>query len=278
MFKVIHLTDPHIEAEDKPIMGLNPQHRLRTVFKAINEYHSDAKLCVITGDLTDTGSEASYRAFRELLSELKVPYQLMLGNHDNRANFRRIFPEVTVDENGFVQTILDFEGVRLIFLDTRHDDDPGLGRMCGRRIAWLESALRDGAEMAMKSVIFMHHPPFSVGVKVFEKMLLEDPRPFQDLIVTDASLLHLAFGHLHLATAGTWNGISFSCNQGTAHTIALNLGGDKTEFITTDPVFDVMLIEDASVIVHTASPFRKIDIVARAYIAADGREILETLN
>ncbi|TIQ52180.1 MAG: phosphodiesterase, partial [Mesorhizobium sp.] len=83
MLKIIHVSDTHIAPAGQLVVGLDPHERLRQVVHAINTNHGDAALCVITGDLTDRGDEASYRVFRDIVSELKIPYRLLLGNHDN---------------------------------------------------------------------------------------------------------------------------------------------------------------------------------------------------
>ncbi|CAH2394121.1 conserved hypothetical protein [Mesorhizobium prunaredense] len=271
MLKIIHVSDTHIAPAGQLVVGLDPHERLRQVVHAINTNHGDAALCVITGDLTDRGDEASYRAFRELVSELKIPYRLLLGNHDNRANFRRVFADAPVDTHGFVQSTADFGDIRLIFLDSLHDDHPGLGRLCNGRLQWLEAALKETAAAGRRSVVFVHHPPFSVGVKVFEEMLIENPEPFLNRIIADKSLMHLAFGHLHLTTAGSWNGVPYSCNRGVAHRIALSLEDSVAEFIQSEPTFDVMLISSSGVLVHHTAPVADSDVIAREYATEDGR-------
>lgn len=59
-----------------------------------------------------------YKAFAEVLSHQQLPLHLLLGNHDNRGNFQAAFPKAKSDENGFVQSIVDTDQGRLIFLDT----------------------------------------------------------------------------------------------------------------------------------------------------------------
>jgi len=270
MLKIVHVSDPHIGPAGQLVVGLDPNERLRRVFQAINENHQDAALCVITGDLTDRGDEESYRAFADALSELRIPYTLLLGNHDNRENFRHVFPDASVDANGFIQSVADFDNIRLVFLDSLHADHAGLGQLCKSRLEWLDGILEEAKVTSRRSVVFIHHPPFSVGVRMFDQMLLENPEPFLNKISKNKPL-HLAFGHLHLTTSGSWNGIPYSCNRGVAHRIALNLEGDVTEFIESEPTFDVMLISSDGVVVHHTAPTTDSAIIAREYPTEDGK-------
>lgn len=278
MLKIIHVSDTHIAPVGQLVVGLDPQRRFRQVVHAINRDHSDAALCVITGDLTDGGEEEAYRALAEILGELKVPYRLMMGNHDNRANFLRIFPDAPVDQNGFIQSSVDLEDVRLIFLDTLDDDHAGQGRLCGSRLEWLDVTLRHTAATGRRSVIFMHHPPFSVGVRVFDDMLLANPQPFLARIANTQSILHLGFGHLHLTTSGSWRGLPYSCNRGVAHRIALSLDAAVTAYVEAKPTFDVMLISEDGVFVHHTAPVVESDIIAKEYPTDDGVGRLEMLR
>lgn len=275
MLKIIHVSDTHVEPAGQMVVGHDPRARFRRVVEAINDRHADAALCVISGDLTDRGSEDAYRSFADILAELKVPYRLMMGNHDNRANFRRVFPDAPVDANGFIQSSEDFGPIRLVFLDTLDDDHPGQGRLCVTRLEWLNAVLADAAARGRKSVIFMHHPPFPVGVRVFEPMLLADPEPFLARITGDPSILHLGFGHLHLTTSGSWRGIPYSCNRGTGHRIALDLDGDITAYVDSEPTFDVMLVSTDGVFVHHTAPVAEADVIAREYATEDGQGRLE---
>lgn len=270
MLKIIHVSDTHIGPVGQLVVGLDPLERLRQVVQTINGSHDDAALCVITGDLTDRGDEDSYRAFADIVRELKIPYRLLLGNHDNRESFRRVFPDVPVDADGFVQSMDDFGDIRLIFLDSLHDNHAGLGQLCNSRVEWLERVLQEAAATGRRSVIFIHHPPFSVGVRMFDQMLLENPAPFLNKIAANKPL-HLAFGHLHLTTSGSWNGIPYSCNRGVAHRIALSLEGDVTEFIEAEPTFDVMLISSNGVLVHHTAPTTDSAVIAREYPTEDGK-------
>ncbi|MFZ2106424.1 MAG: metallophosphoesterase [Roseiarcus sp.] len=84
----------------------DPGERLRLCLAEIARCHADADLVVVTGDLAHTGEPAAYRAPREALDAFPLPTRLLIGNHDNRENFRMRFPEASVDEEGFVQSAI----------------------------------------------------------------------------------------------------------------------------------------------------------------------------
>ena len=92
--KFLHVTDTHLVAGNKLLYGLNPQERLRACVDHINRQHADAEFAVVTGDLTQSGDPAAYELVRAILAQLKMPFHLMIGNHDDRSNFKAAFLKV----------------------------------------------------------------------------------------------------------------------------------------------------------------------------------------
>jgi 3',5'-cyclic-AMP phosphodiesterase len=276
MTKIIHVTDTHIAAPGQLVVGHDPRQRLAEVIASINQAHPDAALCVFSGDLTDRGDEAAYREFAAILGDLDLPYRLMMGNHDHRATFRKVFPHEPVDDAGFVQSVAAVGDLRLVLADTLDDARPDTGRLCPIRLEWLGDTLTRSTDR--RSIVFMHHPPFSVGVPWFDAMMLNEPEAFQSLLRESGSVMHLAFGHLHLTTTGAWHGIPFSCNRGTCHRIALSFGSDRIEFVQSEPTYDVLKISDSGLSVHHTAPVAPAMLIAREYPTPDGFGRFEYLH
>ena len=235
----------------------------------MNESHGDASVCVITGDLADQGERAAYAALRDCLEDLRPECRLLLGNHDDRSAFRDVFADAPLDPNGFVQSRLDVDGWSLIFLDTLDDAHPGRGLLCDRRLGWLEDALKDHRHKP--TVVFMHHPPASIGVPCFEDMLLANGAVFLELLDAFPNVRHIAFGHVHMTLSGRWQRASYSASRGTCHKIAPSLVSDHVTYVDAGPSFDVLLLgDDGTVIIHTIDPAGPNVLVARAYPTEDG--------
>lgn len=49
-------------------------------------------LVLLTGDLVDEGDPGEYQNAVQLLRALTIPYLILAGNHDQRANLRAAFP------------------------------------------------------------------------------------------------------------------------------------------------------------------------------------------
>ena len=243
--KLIQVTDPHLRGDGQPICGLDPAANLAKAVADINRNHADADLVVFTGDLSDDGSQASYRTLADLLEPLIPPSRLMLGNHDNRSAFLAVFPDAPA-EDGFVQSILDAEVARLVFLDTL-DEGAVAGRLCGRRLAWLDRRL---GEASAPTLVFMHHPPLDIGMPPLDEVKLADPQALADVLRLHGNVRHLFAGHVHRLCGGVWNGIAFSTGRGTNHQTAPLFGAKNFAVGFEAPAYNVILIDGPNIVVH----------------------------
>ena len=111
--KIVQITDLHLVPGKQDMHGVNPYERLSKCVEDIQQNHSDAELCVISGDLAHKGEVGAYEDLSEILTRLPMPYRLMVGNHDHRDNLRSVFPETAEDPNGFIQSSVDLDAGRL---------------------------------------------------------------------------------------------------------------------------------------------------------------------
>lgn len=99
----------------------------------------------------------------------------------------------------------------------------------------------------------MHHPPFKVGIKAMDKIMMQDVEAFHDVLAPHKSRLrHLFFGHLHRAVSGNWRGISYSCLRGLNHQVALDLEASANDIAGSfePPTYGVVLLDADTVVVH----------------------------
>ncbi|MEW9310518.1 metallophosphoesterase [Labrys neptuniae] len=249
--------------EGERVLGFDPATRLESVIDTINAEHAEAELCILSGDLTDRGDEASYRRLRTLLERLSVPSHLMLGNHDRRAAFRQVFPDAHDDGHGFVQAALPLGSHRLILLDTLDEMRPSAGFLCPRRLAWLNGEFERSP--TIPTLLFLHHPPFPLGIEYFHAMLLEGGDALESLLDRHPQVLHTAFGHVHLSVSGRSGSRSFSATGGTCHPIRPVLAGMTASYVERPPCFDVILADANRIIVHSIEPLMPNALIAREF-------------
>ncbi len=253
MFHFIHLTDTHILPPGETNYGLDPAARLRMAVESIAGRHGPdspvpAEFVIITGDLTHHGQPEAYAELRQILDGLPMPFHLMVGNHDERENFRAAFPEAPVDEHGFVQQAMETDAGLFILLDTK---TPGThaGALCEQRLTWLAQRL---AESEGAVFLFLHHPPMAVGISGMDRIPMLNAAELAAVLAPHrARIRHMFHGHLHRPIGGSWMGIPFTSLRGTSHQVALDLAEHDCVPGSHEPAaYALVRVTDDSVIVH----------------------------
>lgn len=248
--KFIHFTDPHLMAPGVRLHGLDPGARLAACVRDIAERHADAAFCVVTGDIADRGEPAAYALARDALAALPMPVHVIPGNHDERAAFLHAFPGAAVDDNGFVRSAVIHSAGHFLLLDTVSPQHGSSGGYCELRREWLAARLAEAGDGPV--YLFMHHPPFDVGLPDLDAIGLVEPEKFSALVARAGNVRHLFFGHVHRPISGLWKGIGFSTLYGTNHQVRLDFHGrGRLAFTAEPPAYSVVLVDPELILVHT---------------------------
>jgi Icc protein len=251
---IAQMTDIHIgfAPEERP-EELN-RTRFRATLKRVLDGPNRPDMLVLSGDITDRGDKESYEKTAALLAGSPCPIWPMAGNHDTRAELLRAFPQVHADD-GFVQYIVEQEGLRIVFLDTLEEGRHG-GAFCERREAWLSDRLAQAP--TTPTLIFMHHPPVVSGIGWM------DPDPEEPWVQRFAAavrgakqIVAIHCGHLHRPLMTTFEGIPLGVTPSVAPLVAMDLrpidpdGPDGRDLITTEsPTYAMHRWDGGSLVTH----------------------------
>jgi len=188
------LSDLHIPADaENNYRGFYPYRNLEKVLPQVAS--SRPKGLVITGDLARlTGQVGDYENLKELLTPVaeERPIYLAMGNHDDRANFRRVFDKPASDgqpmKDKHVMAV-DAGCVRFLILDSLMQTDNTAGLLGKAQRTWLEGYLRSADDTP--TILFVHHS-FGDG----DGDLLDAPRLF-DLVKPVKKVKAIIYGHSH---------------------------------------------------------------------------------
>jgi 3',5'-cyclic-AMP phosphodiesterase len=244
--KFIHLTDIHLVPPNEKLWGFDTFGRLDLCLADILKFHADAEFCVISGDLTERGDMAAYVALQQRLESFPIATHLMLGNHDSRGNYLKVFGGAY--EFGFVQHSLVKDGRHFLFLDTLKGGTSSSGLLDAPRRTWLKNALAQAG--TAPTYIFMHHPPFPIHHPLMDLIPLEDGEGFGD-ILQGHNVRHIFFGHAHRMLSGQWRGMSFSSLPGLSHQLPLVEGSVSTVYSDEPPMYSVVFLQNGQITVHT---------------------------
>ncbi|MEL6793449.1 MAG: phosphodiesterase, partial [Pseudomonadota bacterium] len=208
--RFLQITDTHFVPAGETLYDLDPQARLARLLELAARDHPDAAFILITGDLAHHGEVAAYEALRETLAASQRPVHLMMGNHDSRAPFNKVFTEAERMEGGFVQFEIASDDASLLCLDTLRDV-PGehAGELCEARLAWLDDRLAT-LPQGRDWLLALHHPPLTLGLPNMDDIALT-PRWSEALweVIAERPPAAILCGHVHRPIHGTWRGVPF---------------------------------------------------------------------
>ena len=121
---IAQVTDIHLGFQPGDPAELN-RKRFDEVVESLLALTPQPDLLLATGDLSESGSINSYQTLKSITERLPFPVHFVLGNHDLRANFRSVFPDVPVSGAGLVQYAFVHGPLRFVVLDTLEEGHHG---------------------------------------------------------------------------------------------------------------------------------------------------------
>jgi 3',5'-cyclic AMP phosphodiesterase CpdA len=217
---VAQITDIHLGFDPGNPEEYNRQ-RLDHTLKTLATMTPLPDLLLVTGDIADNGDDRdSYERFKEAIANLPFRVCPVMGNHDNRAVFREVFPE-TPDGDGYVMYTVEDLPVRIVVLDTLEIGRHG-GGFDEVRAAWLEARLAEAPDQP--TLIALHHPPIATGLS----WMTENPearwvRRLRPIVEANPNILAMVSGHLHRPIVTRWAGTTLAVCPSTAPQVALDM-------------------------------------------------------
>ncbi len=148
-FRFAFLSDTHIGSPNG-----SAEEDLRRSVADINQM-TDIAFVVITGDITELGTDAEIKLAKEILDELKVPYYIIPGNHDSGwsesggVSFGKIF--------GNDKFIFDYNGITFLGCASGPYVRMSDGHIPRDAVVWMDAELKKIDPN--KPIIFLNHYP-----------------------------------------------------------------------------------------------------------------------
>jgi len=207
------------------IGGADAIGNLQACVARLNALDPSPDIVLATGDLVKDGAPGEYAVLREILAPLRAPLYAIPGNHDIREAMSEAFADAQYLPRGGARmnyTIEDYP-VRLLALDTVVPGAPH-GLLDAERLAWLEARLAEAPERP--SIVFMHHPPFKVGIKMMDGMRCSGGAALGAILASNPQVERILCGHVHRAAHVRFHGTTASASPSTAAQLALDLSGE----------------------------------------------------
>ncbi|MGY6698015.1 MAG: metallophosphoesterase [Roseinatronobacter sp.] len=199
MARLLHLTDLHVVAPGALCSGvLDTGAILRTaVDRLLAQIPAIGPLdgLLVTGDISEDGSAASYDLAQRELARFDLPVYAVPGNHDSRGAFRVAFGgQDWMPASGLIDWVVDLPDTRLIGLDTLVEGQ-GAGRVSPDSLEFLNHALQGAGGRAL--IVALHHPPLRTGIRFMDNIGLENSKDLAATIPANCQPVTFVAGHVH---------------------------------------------------------------------------------
>lgn len=207
--RILHLSDTHFSGDGGRHYGVvDTAEHLRRALAHVGHLLFD--LVVVSGDVSEDGTEESYRSIRAQLEPWAqargARVVFAMGNHDRRDSFRAVLgggqpdadeQELTgVDLDRPIASVVTRNGWRVIVLDSSIPG-VGYGDLEPEQKQFLRETLATPAEHG--TVVVVHHPPVRAQTDLLQALALDehDGHELIDLLRgTDVRVV--LSGHYHL--------------------------------------------------------------------------------
>jgi Icc protein len=229
---IAQLSDPHFVPHNVLLFGrLDTAGYLERAVAHLNGFPLDAVL--ITGDLTNDGDQEVYAAFAAIVGELRAPFFVLAGNHDDRELMRERFgADGYLPDRGPLCYVIERFPVRLIALDTLVPGKPW-GQLGADQIAWLDGRL--GELPDKPTLVALHHPPFCTGIGHLDRSMLRDAEQVAAVIARHPQVERVLCGHVHRPIQSRFAGTLAQTAPSCAHQSELAFGDPPAGWIAEPP-------------------------------------------
>ena len=227
---ILHVSDTHVLAGGGMLYDrVASDGHLRQLFDEFEASGGRPEAIVFTGDLADRGEPEAYERIRRIVDpvaeRLGAQVIWVMGNHDDRAAFRRGLLDDGVGGHRSVDRVDDVNGLRVITLDT---SVPGHhhGEVAPEQLDWLAEELSIAAPHG--TILAMHHPPVPSVLDLAVSVELRDQSGLAE-IVEGSDIRSIIAGHLHYSSTATFAGVPVSVASASCYTQDLNVpvGGTR---------------------------------------------------
>lgn len=230
--RILHLSDLHIpRLAGLDAYGVDARATLAQLLYDCRRVQ-EIDLVVVSGDITDDGSEQGYTDALALVGdfarERDAAHIWCTGNHDARLAFTAVLGSGHLSPDGHDlgraatytgeerAAVSDVAGLRVITLDSLVPGDVA-GRLSHQQLGWLRDVLSSPTPAG--SIVVLHHPPISLSSQQAASGL-QDPSALASAL--EATDVHVVLcGHFHAQLCGQWGGVAVLVGPGVVTRIDL---------------------------------------------------------
>ena len=177
----IQVTDTHlVEAEDGHLLGLETLYSLECVLNSVKTENKRFDFFLVSGDLSQDGSQRSYQRLEDALSPFQTPSFWLPGNHDSLANMKKV-----AENTEHLDAVVRAPHWQLVLLNSQVEGSVH-GRLADDQFELLEAALAERPDL--HTLISLHHHPIPTNSRWIDNIGVKNGERLMDLVERYASI------------------------------------------------------------------------------------------
>ncbi|OEF25499.1 3',5'-cyclic-AMP phosphodiesterase [Vibrio rumoiensis] len=189
---LVQITDTHLFSDsDGELLGVNTLSSFSAVVNDVLESGLEYHSVIMTGDVSQDHTDASYSRFEQGILPLKKNCYWLPGNHDYKPSMRSIYPSTQIQEDTYLQVGKSWQ---VILLDSQAEGSPH-GFLSQQQLEYLDSTLQQYPERF--TLVLLHHHPLLVGSQWLDKHCLHNSEVFWQVIEQHQNVKGVLCGHVH---------------------------------------------------------------------------------
>jgi len=196
------ISDTHLfrDLEGK-LCGQQTLQSLEAVLDTIKKDQWPADYMIVTGDISQDGSEESYHHFKKRISAFDVPTYCLPGNHDSPEVMGKVYKDGPIQ----VGRHLVKGNWQIVMLNSTIPNQAG-GNFRPEELSFLEDCLKEKKENAL---VCFHHSPVELRSGWMDSMRVNNSDQFINLIKSYPQVKGVVWGHIHQEYDELHEGIRF---------------------------------------------------------------------
>lgn len=208
--RILHITDHHLFADAQgSLLGVPTWQSLEAVLDLMAPELPKTDLILVTGDVTQDHTDASYQAFAKRINQLQLPVHYLPGNHDALTAMHRclqgehIHPETQIQVGSWALHLLN-------------SAVPGKvsGAIAPECLDALERAVAQS--QAVHHLVALHHHPVPMQSTWLDAHILEQGSQFLARLNQISQIKLVLFGHVHQEYEGQHQAIKLLATPSTS--------------------------------------------------------------
>lgn len=188
--RFIQITDPHLmKTKDRKLVGVETFQSLQSVLKQVEDDKKAFDFFVVTGDISQDGSELSYQSLQQSLHPFEKPSYWLAGNHDSPQTM-----QVVAEGTEHLKNIIRTPHWQILLLNTQVEGQV-YGNISETDFELINNALEQHPHL--HTLIGLHHHPIAIGSAWMDKIGVKNGEKLMEIARKNNKVKAMIWGHVH---------------------------------------------------------------------------------